>query len=89
MLGGMQDWPLLVWKLIDHAALNHGSREIVSLTSEGVEVRTNWGEVRSRSLGVAGALMDLGVQRGDRVATLAWNTHRHIECWYGISGMGA
>jgi fatty-acyl-CoA synthase len=48
MLGGMQDWPLLVWKLIDHAALNHGDREIVSLTCEGTEHRSNWREVRDR-----------------------------------------
>ena len=42
MLGGMQDWPLLVWKLIDHAALNHGSREIVTALVEGGEARSNW-----------------------------------------------
>ena len=89
MLGGMQDWPLLVWRLIDHAALNHGDREIVSLTCEGTEHRTNWREVRERALRVADGLRGLGVQQGDRVATLAWNTHRHVECWYGISGMGA
>ncbi|EMD82612.1 long-chain-fatty-acid--CoA ligase [Pacificimonas flava] len=89
MLGGMQDWPLLVWKLIDHASANHGSREIVSLTCEGTEHRTNWREVRSRAMNVAEALTGLGVGTGDRVATLAWNTHRHVECWYGISGMGA
>jgi fatty-acyl-CoA synthase len=89
MLGSMQHWPLLVWKLIDHAALNHGDREIVSLTVEGGEVRSNWREVHGRAKRVAQALERLGIRRGDRVATLAWNTHRHIECWYGISGMGA
>ena len=89
MLGGMQDWPLLVWKLIDHAAENHGTREIVSLTCEGGEHRTNWAEVRERSLKVAQLLSKLGLSEGDRAATLAWNTHRHVECWYGISGMGA
>ncbi len=89
MLGGMQDWPLLVWKFIDHAAQNHGSREIVSLTCEGTEHRSNWREVRERSLKVAQALTKLGMKQGDRAGTLAWNTHRHIECWYGISGMGA
>ncbi len=89
MLGGMQDWPLLVWKLIDHAALNHGSREVVTALVEGGEARSNWQEVRERSLKVAQALSRLGVRTGDRVATLAWNTQRHVECWYGISGMGA
>lgn len=85
----MQDWPLLVWKLIDHAALNHGGREIVTQTVEGPLHRTSWREVHGRAKRVAQALERLGVRRGDRVATLAWNTHRHIECWYGISGMGA
>ncbi|MGL4542767.1 MAG: long-chain-fatty-acid--CoA ligase, partial [Polymorphobacter sp.] len=88
MLGGMQDWPLLVWRLIDHAALNHPNREIVSLTVEGPKVRTSWGEVQRRARKVAQALAGLGMQPGDRIATLAWNTHRHLECWYGISGMG-
>ncbi len=87
--GTMQHWPLLVWKLIDHAAANHGSREIVSLTCEGHQVRTNWIEVQARAKQVAAALRRLGVQPGDRVATLAWNTHRHVESWFGISGMGA
>jgi acyl-CoA synthetase (AMP-forming)/AMP-acid ligase II len=89
MLGQMQDWPLLVHKLIDHAAINHGHREIVSMTTEGPQVRTTWAEVHLRSKKVAQALTRLGVKQGDRVATLAWNTHRHVEAWYGISGMGA
>lgn len=86
--GTMQDWPLNVWKLIDHAAQNHGEREIVSLTCEGHEVRTSWRQVQGRAKQVAEALRGLGIQPGDRVATLAWNTHRHVESWYGISGMG-
>ena len=89
MLGRMQDWPLLVWKLIDHAAINYPAREIVTQTVEGPLHRSNWLEVHGRAKRVAQALTRLGVGQGDRVATLAWNTHRHIECWYGISGMGA
>jgi fatty-acyl-CoA synthase len=89
MLGAMQDWPLLVWRLIDHAATCHPRREIVSLTCEGTEHRSNWRSVRDRAKQVAAALGALGIAPGDRVATMAWNTHRHIECWYGISGMGA
>jgi acyl-CoA synthetase (AMP-forming)/AMP-acid ligase II len=88
MSGTMQDWPLLVSKLIDHAARNHGQREIVSLTCEGPEHRSNWREVNGRARQVAAALRRMGVGVGDRVATLAWNTHRHVESWYGISGMG-
>ncbi|HVU19189.1 MAG TPA: 3-(methylthio)propionyl-CoA ligase [Rhizomicrobium sp.] len=89
MLGLMQDWPLLVHKIIDHAALNHAKREIVCRTVEGPIIRTNYGEVARRSRKVAHALERLGVKSGDRVATLAWNTHRHIEAWYGITGIGA
>ena len=88
MLGTMQDWPLLVSKLIDHAAIYHGQREIVSLSCEGPKHRTNWATVRGRAKQVAGALRRLGMQPGDRIATLAWNTWRHVESWYGISGMG-
>jgi fatty-acyl-CoA synthase len=87
--GSMQDWPLLVWKLIDHAATNHGRREVVSLTCEGGKHRSDWKTVRDRAKQVAGALRTMGVAPGDRVATLAWNTYRHVESWYGISGMGA
>ena len=88
MLGSMQDWPLLTWRLLDHAALNHGARDIVSLTVEGTEHRSDWATVAGRARRVAQALASLGMKPGDRIATLAWNTHRHIECWYGISGMG-
>ena len=87
--GSMQDWPLLVSRLIDHAGINHGDREIVSLAVEGGVHRTNWREVRARALKVAQSLARLGIQPGDRVATLAWNTWRHVESWYGISGLGA
>lgn len=86
--GRMQDWPLLVWRLIDHAAINHGDREVISLAVEGGVYRSNWRQVRARALQVAQSLSRLGIQPGDRVATLAWNTWRHVECWYGISGMG-
>ena len=86
--GRMQDWPLLVSRLIDHAALNHGSRPVVSLAVEGGVHRSDWRTVRGRALKVAQSLDRLGIHPGDRVATLAWNTHRHVESWYGISGMG-
>jgi len=86
--GSMQDWPLLVWRIIDHAAINHGRREVVSLTCEGDINRSTWASVRDRARQVAEALRRFGIRPGERVATLAWNTHRHVECWYGISGMG-
>ncbi len=88
MLGNMQDWPLLVSKLIDHAAQEHGSREIVTNLVEGGIDRGNWSGVQRRSKQLAQALERLGLKRGDRVATLAWNSQRHLECWFGISGAG-
>src|SRR4249920_307356 len=89
MLGLMQDWPLLVHKIIDHAAQNHGDREVVSRSVEGPIHRTNYREIAVRARKVAEALDKAGIREGDRVATLAWNTWRHIEAWYGIAGVGA
>lgn len=89
MFGKMQDWPLLIWRLIDHAAAAHGRREIVTQTVEGGRHRYTWTEARHRSKQLAEALAGLGVRTGDRVGTLAWNTYRHLEAWFGISGMGA
>ncbi|MCB1476928.1 MAG: AMP-binding protein, partial [Rhodobiaceae bacterium] len=89
MQGLMQDWPLLVHKILDHAAIQHGGREVVSRSVEGPIHRTDYSELRHRSLRVAQALDRFGIVGGDRVATLAWNTWRHLEIWYGINGVGA
>ena len=89
MLGLMQDYPLLVNSVIDHAALNHGEREMVTRGVEGPIRRTTLADVRSRSLRVAKALEKEGVKLGDRIATMAWNTERHAESWFGIMGNGA
>jgi len=89
MLGLMQEWPLLCHKVIDHAASYHGAREVISRSVEGPIHRTNYREVRQRSLAFAKRLEREGVRPGDRIATLAWNTWRHLEAWYGITGIGA
>ena len=89
MKGLMQEWPLLVPTILDHAARWHGEREIVTRTVEGPMHRTTYAEIHSRARRVAKALQRLGVRPGDRVGTLAWNTHRHMESWYGIMGAGA
>ena len=90
MLGLMQDWPLLLHRIIDHAAVQHGTREVVSRTVEdGALRRRSYVQIRSRALTVAKRLQKDGIALGDRVATLAWNTDRHLELWYGISGIGA
>ena len=89
MLGLMQDWPLRIHRLIDHAARHHGGRTVASRSVEGPMHRTDYATLRRRSLALAQRLVREGVQPGDRVATLAWNTWRHIEAWYGITGAGA
>lgn len=88
MLGAMQDWDLRVTHLIDHAAREHGNREIVTHWADGSETRTTWGEVRQDALKMTQALRKLGVQPGDRVATLAMNHSRHLMSWYGAVGVG-
>ncbi|MGH6923387.1 MAG: long-chain-fatty-acid--CoA ligase [Propylenella sp.] len=88
MRGLMQDWPLLCHRLVDHAAIQHGGREIVSRSVEGPIHRTNYREVRSRALRVAKRLDAIGFGNGERGATLAWNTWRHFEVWYGLLGVG-
>ena len=89
MHGLMQDWPLLCHRILDHAAIFHPDRPIVSRSVEGPIHRTTYGEARSRALKVAQRLDRDGIRLGDRVATLAWNTCRHFEAWYGIMGIGA
>jgi fatty-acyl-CoA synthase len=89
MLGLMQDWQLLCHRVIDHAATYHGARSVVSRSIEGPIHATNYAEIRARALRVAQRLERDGIKLGDRVATLAWNTWRHLEAWYGILGIGA
>jgi fatty-acyl-CoA synthase len=89
MLGLMQDWPLLCHRVIDHAAIKHADRPVVTRSVEGPIHTTTYAEIRARALRVAQRLDRDGVKLGDRVATLAWNTWRHLEAWYGIMGIGA
>jgi fatty-acyl-CoA synthase len=89
MLGLMQDWPLLLHRIIDHAATNHAERQVVTRSIEGPIVTTNYAAIRARALRVAKRLDRDGIKLGDRVATLAWNSGRHLEAWYGIVGIGA
>ena len=88
MLGAMQDWDLRVTRIVDHAAREHGTREIVSRWADGSETRTTWAEVRQDALKMTQALRQLGVQPGDRVATLAMNHAHHLISWYGAVGVG-
>ena len=89
MLGLMQDWPLLCHRIIDHAAIYHADRPIISRSVEGPIHTTTYAAIRTNALKVAQCLERDGIRNGDRVATLAWNTWRHLEAWYGILGIGA
>jgi fatty-acyl-CoA synthase len=88
MLGLMQNHPLLVSTLVDYAASSHADREIVSRDPDGIIHRTNYATVASRSRRLANALHALGVGFGQPVATLAWNSFRHLELYYGVTGSG-
>jgi 3-(methylthio)propionyl---CoA ligase len=89
MLGLIQDRPLLISSLIEYSGLNHGDVEIVSRSVEGPIHRTNYRDVNARAKKLAQALGRLGVEVGDRIGTIAWNGYRHIEIYYGVSGMGS
>ena len=88
MLGGMQDWPLRIMRILDHAAREHGRRELVSLYADGTTARTDWAGIARDSRRLARALERLGLKSGDRVGTLAMNHARHVVAWYGTIGMG-
>jgi fatty-acyl-CoA synthase len=89
MKGLMQDRPLLISSLIEHAKAFHPAGEIVSRTVEGPIHRCTYSDIGRRSKQVANALTAMGVKVGDRIGTLAWNGYRHMELYYGVSGMGA
>lgn len=88
-LGLMQDWPLTIDKIITHAKRTHAWREVVSRGTEGDLRRSNYGQVYDQAMRVSSSLLRRGVRVGDRIGTLAWNTDRHMEAWYGIAGIGA
>ena len=90
MLRGLNmDRQLLVSSLIDYAGRNHSATVVVACDSSGRVQRTNWTQVHSRARQGAGALKAGGIEQGDRVATIAWNDHRHLEVYYGITGIGS
>jgi acyl-CoA synthetase (AMP-forming)/AMP-acid ligase II len=88
MLGLMQNQPLLISSLIVHAERHHGDGEVVSRRVEGDIHRYQWRDVGTRARQVANALDGMSLLFSDRVATLAWNGHRHLELYFGVSGSG-
>lgn len=89
MNGLMQQRQLLISDLIEHAAAHHGEREIVSHLIDGSVHRYTWCEARARAKRVANLVKSLGIEPGSRIASLAWNTHRHLELYFGVTGTGA
>jgi acyl-CoA synthetase (AMP-forming)/AMP-acid ligase II len=89
MIGQMMDRPLLISSLLEFAVVTHPQAEIVSRRVEGDIHRYTWQDAAARSARLANALTRLGVKTGDRIGTLAWNTYRHLELYFGVSGMGA
>jgi fatty-acyl-CoA synthase len=89
MFGLMQDRPLMISAIIRHAALNHATTEIVSKLVSGAIHRTDYATLERRARRLARALQRLDIGPAERVGTLAWNSFRHLELYYGVSGMGA
>jgi fatty-acyl-CoA synthase len=85
----MQDFSLTIPTLLEHAAANHADTEIVARMLDGSLFRYNYGDLAARTRQAANALQKLGLQYGDVAATLAWNNHWHMECFYAVSGIGA
>jgi len=89
MLGMMMDKPLNIADILEYAAVYNTDAQIVTRQVEGGIHRYHYADALRRTRRLANALQRLGVQQGDRIATLAWNTYRHFELYYAISGMGA
>jgi fatty-acyl-CoA synthase len=89
MKGGMMPMPLTVPALLDRAAALFGDKEVVTSAEGGPTVRRSWRETAARARRLEAALAGLGVRRGDRVASLAWNHNRHVELYFGVPAAGA
>ncbi len=89
MRGLMMDTPLLISSILDHAATVFADQTVVTRTVEGPFHSYTYADLHRRSRQLSNALAALGIRQGDRIATIAWNTHRHMEIYFAVSGMGA
>jgi fatty-acyl-CoA synthase len=87
-VGAMQPYALTLDRFIDHAAKWHGATQVVTGGSGGVSARIGYAALRDRSKRLSGALLSLGLQQGDNLGVMAWNSQAHMECWYGGMGVG-
>jgi fatty-acyl-CoA synthase len=88
MQGLMQHWPLTVNRILEHAKIHHGTREVVTRTVEGPIVRQTYADVYDRAKQVSAALAADGVRFGDVIGSIGWSTARNMEAWYGAMGLG-
>jgi 3-(methylthio)propionyl---CoA ligase len=89
MQGLMQGQNLLISSVLAHAARHHGTTDIIARTSDGAIHRTTWAGIEQQARRLVRALQGLGVEAGDRVGTLGWNDHRHLQIYYAVPGMRA
>ncbi|MBS0488737.1 long-chain fatty acid--CoA ligase [Phenylobacterium sp. NIBR 498073] len=87
--GLMQPAQLQIASILRYAQQAHAGREIVSRQIEEPIWRYDYAGFAKRVERAAKALLRLGVKPGDRVTSLAWNTHRHLELFYAVTGIGA
>ncbi|HEY0926552.1 AMP-binding protein [Brevundimonas sp.] len=86
--GFMQDYALTVDRFLEHGARWHGAARVITAAGEDGDVSLGYADLRERANRLSGALLDLGLKPGDRIATLAWNTQHHVEVWYAAMGAG-
>jgi fatty-acyl-CoA synthase len=89
MNGLMMDWPLLVPSILRRAGQFYPEKEIVSRWADGTLHRMTYADLQVRVHRLMNALRDMGIRPGDRVATLAWNSHRHLELYFAVPSIGA
>jgi fatty-acyl-CoA synthase len=88
LAGAMQSYALTLDRFIEHAAKWHDAAEVVTAGTGGVTARITYAAMRERCKRLSGALRSLGLERGDHLGVLAWNSQAHMECWYGAMGVG-
>ena len=88
MRGMMMQMPLTIQSLLDHAALYHANTPVISVETDGGIARKNWGSVAKNARQLASVLSQLGLEKGARCATIAWNNYRHLEIYFGVPGAG-
>ncbi|GEM86556.1 long-chain fatty acid--CoA ligase [Meiothermus granaticius] len=88
MQGAMMNYPLTLISVLERAGTLFGSQEIVTRLPDKSLHRYTYAEFYRRARALAEALQRAGLQKGDRVATLSWNTYAHLEAYFGVPVAG-